>query len=98
MSPVYAPATPLLEKVGAGCGRRAALILPRGVEDEVMPAVVALADMERSGSRTGRSKGGVGSGALEEGGGARGGEFTEEVGEPGRAGGDSSSSWLMPSA
>lgn len=105
ISPVYAPARPLLEKVGTGCGRRAALRLPRGVEDDVMPAVVALAafaDIERSASRTGRSGAvlwsSVGSEAPEEAGEARGGEFTAESGEVGEAGSDISSSWAIPSA
>lgn len=70
-----------------------------------MPAVVAVAafaDIERSGSRTGRSKAGfwsgLGSEALEETGEARGGEFTEELGEVGEAGGDITPSWAIPSA
>lgn len=43
----------LLENEGGGAGRRAAFSAPRGVEEAVMPAVVAEVDMERDERRGG---------------------------------------------
>lgn len=44
---------PLLENVGCGTGLRAALTLPRGVEEVVMPAVVGASAEARGGRRGG---------------------------------------------
>jgi len=63
---------PLLEKVGWFGGLRAALMVPRGVEDAVMPAVVGVTlgpvDKERGESRGGSREdiaGGAGLGGAE---------------------------------